>query len=178
MVRTLVLSLVALMLSVSSCFAAVSGSVQYQTVIVDGLSTPRFVMTADLPVAHGFSWSFYAQTDRNWSEAYVGPAYTPTAWSQIGVGFGTEAYTKVIRKAAFIWVGHGSLSALAAVEGGGSARFTALSAMYSAKQFSAGYVYDTILGHGVKVSVKASKTYAAWVTAQDRGAKLTLQYGF
>ncbi len=178
MIRTIMLSLVALVLSVTSSFAAASGSLQYQTIIVDGLSTPRFVVTADLPIGHGFSWSLYAQTDHNWSEAYVGPAYAPTSWSQVGIQFGTEAYTTVARKTAFIWLGQKQVSVLALVEGGGSDRFTAIDAKYLAKQFAAGYVYDTILGHGAKVSVSASKTYKVWVSAQERGQKITLQYSF
>jgi hypothetical protein len=177
MIRTAMLSLVALVLSVASSFASTFGTVQYQTVVCNGVSVPRFVITANLPMAKGFSWSLYAQIDRNWSEAYVGPAYTPTSWSQIGVQFGTEAYTKVARKAAFIWVGQNSVSALALVEGGGSARFTALNAMYSAKRFAGGYVYDTILGHGAKASYTA-KPYTAWVSMQERGSKATLQYNF
>lgn len=82
------------------------------------------------------------------------------------------------RKAAFIWVGQKHVSVLAVVEGGGSDRFTAIDAKYSTKQFAAGYVYDTILGHGAKVSVNASKTYKVWVAAQERGQKISLQYGF
>lgn len=178
MFRKALLSLLALALSATSSFAAASGSLQYQTVIVDGLSTPRFVVTADLPISHGFSWALYAQTDRNWSEAYIGPAYALTSWSQVGVQFGTEAYTKVTRKSAFIWVGRQNVSVLALVEGGGSGRFTAIDAKYSAKQFAAGYTYDTILGHGAKVTISASKTYKVWVAAQERGQKVTLQYNF
>ncbi len=178
MFRTMTLSLVALVLSVVSSMAATSGNVQYQTVIVDGLNTPRFVVTADLPISGKLSWSLYAQTDHNWSEAYVGPAYCPTSWSQIGIQVGTEAYTTVARKAAFIWMGRKQLSVLALVEGGGSDRFTAIDAKYSAKQFAAGYVYDTILGHGAKVSVNASSTYKVWVAAQEHGQKLSLQYNF
>lgn len=178
MFRTMTLSLVALALSYTTCFAAVSGKLQYQTVIVDGLSTPRLVVTADLPISGKLSWSLYAQADHNWSEAYVGPAYCPTSWSQIGLQVGTEAYTTVTRKAAFIWAGQGHMSVLALVEGGGSDRFTAVDANYTAKCCTAGYVYDTILGQGVKVSVSASKTYKVWVTAQEHGQKLSLQYSF
>ena len=176
MIRTATMSLVALVLSLTSSFAA-TGTVQYQTVVCRGATVPRFVVTANLPLAGKFSWFLYAQTDRNWSEAYVGPAFCPTAWSQVGVQFGTEAYTKVTRKAAFIWVGRKSVSVLAVVEGGGSARFTAIDAKYSAKRFAAGYVYDTILGHGAKVSYMA-KPYTAWLSMQERGTKATLQYNF
>lgn len=79
MFRTILLSLIALVLSVTSSFAATSGSLQYQSVIVDGLSTPRFVVTADLPITGKLSWSLYAQVDHSWSEAYAGPAYCPTS---------------------------------------------------------------------------------------------------
>jgi hypothetical protein len=176
MVRTAMLSLVALVLMFATSFAA-TGAVQYQSVVCNGVSVPRFVVTADLPMAHGFSWSLYAQTDRDWSEAYVGPAYTPTSWSQIGIQFGTEAYTKVTRKAAFVWIGQKSMSVLALVEDGGSDRFTAMDAKYSAKKIAAGYVYDTILGHGAKVAMTVS-SYTLSASTQERGQKLIIQYNF
>lgn len=166
------------MLSISTSFAGTSGTVQYQTVLTDNVATPRFVATANLPMAHGFSWSLYAQSDRSWSEAYVGPAYSPTAWSQVGVQFGTESDTKVTRKAAFIWVGQKNVSVLALVEGGGSERFTAVDANYTVQRCTAGYVYDNFFGHGGKVSCKVATTYALWASMQERGSKITLQYGF
>jgi hypothetical protein len=91
MFRTIMLSLVALVLSVVSSMAATSGNVQYETVIVDGQSTPRFAVTADLPISGKLSWSLYAQADHNWSESCVGPVYCPTSWSQIGLQVGTRA---------------------------------------------------------------------------------------
>lgn len=177
MFRTM-LMLVALSLSAVPCFAQTWGTVQYQTIIIDGQTTPRFVVTANLPITKGFSWSLYAQTDRNWSEAYAGPAYAPTAWSQVGVQIGTEAYTKVSRKAGFVWLGVKHVSVLALVEDGGSGRFTAMNASLNEGAVTTGYVYDSILGHGAKASVKVAKTYTLWASAQEHGAKLTLQYGF
>lgn len=177
MIRTALLSLVAMLLSVATSNAQMFGTVEYQTVIIDGQSTPRFVMTANLPMANGLSWSLYAQTDRNWSEAYVGPAYAPVRWAQVGVGFGTEAYTNVTRKAAFAWLGYHQASVLGIVENGASGRFTLIDAKFAVQQVAAGYVYDSILGHGAKASL-IWKPYVLSAESHERGSKLTVQYAF
>lgn len=130
-----------------------------QNQIVKGEDTASL----DIFATHGFNGkigvSGYYLVGKNWSEAYVGPTYSPTPWSQFGVSLGMETADQPVRAAASAWFGKGRHSLLGAVEAGGSGKWYMVDyKALIAKGIKAGVIFKRFLGIGPQVSVDIPKT--------------------
>lgn len=145
--------------SIAPVEADTNFSVTAQNKIVKGEDNALLDIFATHKFNDKIGVSGYYLVGKNWSEAYVGPTYSPAPWSKFNVSLGMETADKPVRGAASAWFGKGRHSLLGAVEAGGSGKWYVVD--YRAligRGIKAGIIFKRFLGLGPQVSVNIPKT--------------------
>jgi len=111
-------------------------------------------------------------------EFYVGPAWKPLPWLQVGIGAGREIMPGMhnsARRNAFVSIDREKFSVYATRENGGSDPWHKVIALYKVTEVvSAGAMYETFLGVGPRVEYNISKNVTVWgALLRDRDTKET-----
>ena len=79
-----------------------------------------FDLFAQDQISTELGWFSYFLVTDGWSEAYVGPTYSPNPNLQIGLGYGLEQADDPGRFGGYVWAGKGKFSATWLFEDGGT----------------------------------------------------------
>lgn len=127
--------------------------------------------------------SFYV--DRNYAEAMIGPAFAPTEWLAIGLGFGLEQTPDEVtpwRVGGAVWVGTRRLSLLTFAETGGTGFWARTEFNLKLTDWGGlGALCDLAVGAGPRLEFNVPKTplqiwWAPLMVDFDTGAPVT-QFG-
>jgi hypothetical protein len=111
----------------------------------------------------------YLSVSRNWSEAYVGPAYSFTPNFGLEIGYGVES-GQPGRWGGDVWACQGKVSAVYLFEAGGSGAWHKLKLLYSATpRLTAGLVEKSGDGFGATASYKLVGCTSLVLTAYESG---------
>jgi hypothetical protein len=93
-------------------------------------------------------FGFAQYCEGGWWQAYAGATYSPTQWSQVALGVGTEA--DGLRLGGWVWAGQGRYSFLHLFEQGGSGPWHKTMAMVKVNDsLNAGVIDRSFFGHGI-----------------------------
>ncbi|MDO8509914.1 MAG: hypothetical protein Q7S24_02110 [bacterium] len=102
-----------------SANAQATGFVQVEGV-ADARSDTTITLDAytSLKFGHGLSGTAFLRVTDGWAQAYMGPAWAPTDWLEIGVSVGGQQIDGKLdwRYATSVWAGYGVFSFLGIVE--------------------------------------------------------------
>jgi hypothetical protein len=97
----------------------------------------------------------YTTVSEYWSEAYIGPTFSPNANCQVGLGLGVESGHDSARWGGFAWAGQGKASILYLFEDGGSGAWHKLKTGYQiSPRFRVEILEKTSAGLGLGVEHK------------------------
>lgn len=146
------------------------GYVEYQSSIANGRLEHTIDASINKPSTTHFGWSAFLLSCGGWSEAYVGPTYSPTAWMQVGTAFGIESHPQQSRVGSFVYFGQEGhpLTFVLINEQGGSGSWTKSVGSYNLasqpdEKFCLGGHYQTFYGFGPHAEFGA-KPMTLWIT--------------
>jgi len=145
------LMLAVLVLFVATCAAAGDFA---EVQVTNGTPNLDFYLTGKI---HGkLGWSAWALASENWSEAFAGPTFAPTTWSEVGFSAGLESGGN--RFGESLWLGHGRYSALVLYEHGHTGPWHKIVAKASLGHgFAAGYHDQAFVGRGLHAAYTRKK---------------------
>ena len=144
--------LLAVAMSVLAVSATAGDSAEIQ--IVNGQPTLDLYISGK--VSGRLGWSAFGLVNEGWGQAYAGPTFAPTSWSEVGFSVGVESGGK--RFAESLWLGKGRVSVLAIHEHGYTGSWHKVTAdVAMAKGLSVGYHDQAFLGRGPRVQLTRGK---------------------
>lgn len=114
----LVIGVLFSMISANANAQKAAGFVQAEWVANGGNVVPTLDALTVLKFEHGLSANAFFLVTEGWAQAYMGPAWAPTDWLEVGVSVGGQQIDGELaaRYAATLWLGTDIYSLLAIVE--------------------------------------------------------------
>ncbi|MDI6820569.1 MAG: hypothetical protein QMD65_00095 [Patescibacteria group bacterium] len=173
-----------LVLVVISCpvFAQITGYVENQFTFVESQVTPNIDLYLNGSIIGNFGWSAWSLSGQYWSEAYIGPTFSPTIWSRVGVFYGIESANPAGRYATSLWLGIDEGSFLAIYENGGSGPWHRIVVNINfLKELGLGVMDQRYFGNGPRIQFNIGK-FVGWATTLQKDEISTeligIQYTF
>lgn len=88
--RLIALLLAIFVVTLSGRAQKVQGYLESENVITPTAAKPQINLLAYGPIVGKVGWQFWGIASRAWSEAYIGPSYSPTSWLTLAAGAGAE----------------------------------------------------------------------------------------
>ncbi|MFA6018377.1 MAG: hypothetical protein WCT28_00495 [Patescibacteria group bacterium] len=124
---------------------------------VAGAVTPRAKAIVDIPAVHDLSVTATFVVSPNWSEAYVGPTWSPKKSISLGIAGGIESADAPWRVMAYSSISNKKLSFLGIAEYGGSGPWYKVSASYKAEPVTIGVLAQRFDGIGPRIGYSLSR---------------------
>ncbi len=138
----------------------------------------------DGQVKGSFGWSGYFQTNKYWSEAYIGPNWSPKSWLSLSASIGVQSVESgsPVRYASSLWMGNKVGSVIAFYERGADSKDTwwkVKSTINVKKGFRVGTLLEKGLDAAPLVEIDIPNTkLTVWGAYYDSGSKLALKFSF
>ena len=138
---------------VATAVTGLANEVIYNSDLQSGKVCTEFNLAKN--IGRGLGMFAYAANSITWSEAYIGPTFSPSANIQIGIAAGTESNQTSTRFGSFLWAGHGRASFLLLGEDGGSGPWVKVEGKYALDDKTlVGVLQEINLGTGLLIERK------------------------
>jgi len=147
----------------------------------EATTTPQinFFVTGHFTTKWG--WSAWSANSHPWSEAYVGPTFTPAKWISFSTAFGLETYNHPLRTGNSVWIGSKRWNLLSIQEYGGSGYWHKDTGTYALNsRFSIGAFSQRHVGTGPYTEMKLAHGLTAWggVASTEKKGLAGIRYRF
>ncbi len=154
--RVAIFTLAVLILQ-SLLFAAMAraGTFEFQAKQVGNAEVWKYTSTVAFgeKLSSHLGWTGFVLSSNTWSEAYVGPTYSPKSWLTVATCLGVEEDAQISRFAAWYYLSNGNWSLFHVMEDGGSGRWHKLLASYDFGRGKVQYWDQDGLGRGPRLEV-------------------------
>lgn len=128
------------------------------------------------PIEGKLGWSAFGTTSEQYSQAYGGLTYAPSASMELSLSAGVETADDPLRYAGSLWIGKGRASLLYIYENGGSGPWEALLGTYAvSEKLKIGILSRSYVGTGPYAEVKVGKflIYTSYLSRDSENQILT-----
>ena len=158
--------------------------VENQYTVKNGNITPKIdgLFFGTIPGAGRFGTYGWFQADNGYAQAYFGPTFMTTSWSQVGTAVGLEQGSTTPRFGSFFWAGKGGNYLVVLFdEAGGSGRWYKIETKISILKIAGlGPFRQAFLGTGVRAEIEIPKTPVKFwgVLTVDRRGAFAIRFNF
>lgn len=143
-----------------------------------------FIGYVDGQVKSSLGWSAYFQTNQYWSEAYVGPTWSPKAWLSLSASIGVQTINSgsPVRYASSLWMGNKVGSVIAFYERGATSKdiWWKVKPLLNIKSsVKIGAILEKGKDAAPMLEISIAKTgLAIWGAYYDSGSQLGVKFNF